>query len=91
MEYKAMRVYRIYTECKNIDGILKVLADSKIDGATIYPAMGVWKGQTEKAIVIEVVEKYAGVRVDLAAKAIKELNKQEAVIITRSECDFEVV
>lgn len=71
---------RIYTEDTNRQGIIDIL-DASFDGYTIIPSIGRWRGRSEASLVIEV----SGVpfaRVQSAALRIKEMNHQEAVMLS---------
>jgi hypothetical protein len=81
---------RIYTENINKDLILKT-ASNLFMGYTVLEGVGYWNGKEEKSIVIEVAEvnfrvKQLGTRyfkkyVKIFAESIKEINKQQEVII----------
>jgi hypothetical protein len=72
-------MYRILTEDVNRDGIFALL-DSRFDGYTVTPSLGVWKGKHEASLAIDLVNVE---RIDVynAAEAIKELNSQDAVLV----------
>ena len=82
-------LYRVFTEDKNRRGI-KRICNRLFNGYTMYPAQGVWKGVPEKSLCIEVSsggqEGYVALRVKTAAEEIKELNRQEAVLIQEVGC-----
>ena len=65
------------------DKIVKFFSE-KVDGFTAYEAMGYWKGEKEKSMVVEV----GNIDMPSAAQFSKELCKildQEAIGITRSD------
>ena len=82
--FERMKRYRLYTELKNLDALTK-LAQSYFEGFTMYAAKGVWKGQEEGTIIIEVMEKFGLQKAMDLAEDIKELNGQEAVFLTVEE------
>jgi uncharacterized membrane-anchored protein YitT (DUF2179 family) len=49
-----MKLYRIYTERKNIKGVKNIL-DGLFNGYTLIKADGRWKGTDEASLIIEVV------------------------------------
>ena len=84
-------LYRIYTEDKNLDGIINLLT-KVYDGYTIIHSQGYWKGLPEESIIIEIIT-YA---VDLPtiqgiANQIKQLNSQESVLVTSQPVYSELI
>jgi hypothetical protein len=77
--WKAAILYRIFTERKNLDGIEKIL-NQHFKGYTHYKATGFWEGMKEPSIVIE-IQGASKKEVSAASKAIKKLNKQQAVLV----------
>lgn len=76
-------LYRIFTEDKNRKTIIK-LTSRLFDGFTVFQTVGYWKGTPERSLTIEIVgAKRQDVR-DLA-RAIKQINKQEAVLVQAIE------
>jgi hypothetical protein len=74
-------MYRIYTADINRDEIESIL-QSFVDGYTLIPASGAWKGIPEKSLVIELcVSKHYAPIVKHIAQRICQLNKQEAVMV----------
>jgi hypothetical protein len=84
------RRYRIYTELKNLDRIEEIL-NKAFTGYTMYPAKGVWKGVSERSLVIEIIETCAGPRVFETARLIAVANQQEAVFVTRENIAAELI
>lgn len=89
-------VYRIYTEDKNRD---KILAETsaRFTGFTVIPVLGSWAGVQEASLIIEVIS-FAGANhgynktaIKELAEAIKALNSQEAVLITVSYLEAELI
>lgn len=86
-----MIVYRIYTERKNVTGIKDILDDG-FDGYTLIRATGVWEGETESSLIIEIIkEKNHDVDVEAAAHRIAILNNQDAVLITQAVVEGELI
>lgn len=72
-------MFRILTEDKNRSGILSIL-DSYVDGYTVTPVIGSWKGQRENSLAIDLV----GVDAETVRKiatVIKWENTQESVLV----------
>jgi hypothetical protein len=72
-------VYRILTENKNVDQVRRMLCGLGLD-YTVYYGEGAWQGHRENGLMIEL----DNVTKDLAEKAarlIKQLNSQEAVLL----------
>jgi predicted Zn-dependent protease len=72
-------MYRILTEDKNRESIFRIL-DSHVDGYTVTPAIGSWRGQREASLAIDLVN-VEGFIVDDIASAIKATNEQESVLV----------
>ena len=84
-----MKVYRIYTEDTPDyrDNVRTILANAGIDGYTLYSGQGVWKGETESCLVIEIIRKdiksFAAM-----VRQIKLVNAQAAVLYTIHKTDW---
>jgi hypothetical protein len=72
-------MYRILTENKNADGVKKALAGLGLD-YTVYYGEGAWRGQRENSLMIE-LDNVTKDLAENAAKLIKQLNSQEAVLL----------
>lgn len=72
-------MYRILTEDVNRDGIFAIL-DSLVDGYTVTPSIGAWKGQRENSLAIDLVDVPRGT-VEAIAETIRAANRQESVLI----------
>ncbi len=89
-------MYRILTERKNVETIKKQILDPKFESYGILNAEGCWKGQHEDGIVIELIasdvwtDEFAE-RVYEAAREIKELNEQEAVLVQHIQASGELI
>ena len=69
--------YRLYTEaCGNVAEIVS----QYFEGFTLFEVRGYWKGKAEKTAVVEIVTQNRAKVYELA-RTIKELNKQESVLI----------
>lgn len=77
-------IVRICTEDKNENKVL-ALCQQYYKGFTSYKAWGVWEGQYEQALVIEIAVERGGPEDVFTArnlaKAIKALNSQQSVLI----------
>jgi len=51
-----MKLYRIYTENKNLKGI-KLILNRAFESYTLLEGVGVWKGTEEKSLIIEVLSR----------------------------------
>jgi hypothetical protein len=86
-----MIAYRIYTERKNVDGIKEILDDG-FDGYTLIFAAGVWEGETESSLIIEIIgETKQSYTIHCVAKEIAHLNNQDAVLITQAVVEGELI
>lgn len=87
-----MTLYRIQTEDMNRDAILE-LATDRFDAYTVIPSRGSWKGISEASLILEVVgnDDDAYLAVHALAVDIKAMNKQDAVLITRTPITQELV
>lgn len=86
--------YRIYTEHKNYEELVK-LVQSRLTSATIFPGLtGIWEGTSESALVIEYIggatEKDVK-QVYGLARAIKEYNSQEEVLVTKELVETRII
>lgn len=84
-----MKCFRIYTENKNPER-LKELVSICFDGFTVIRTKGFWKGVPENALLIEIYTDNAEL-IRALAGAIKKNNKQENVLVTSVDVDFELV
>jgi hypothetical protein len=73
-------LYRIQTENKNL-GKVEELCKQFFEGFTIIKGEGFWKLTKENTLIIEVETDWKA-RVEKLAKAIKDVNSQEAVMLT---------
>lgn len=69
--------FRLYTQ--SFDNIPEIVSQY-FDGFTLFEARGYWKGKGERSAVVEVVTSNRAKVYELA-RTIKELNKQESVLV----------
>jgi hypothetical protein len=78
-------IYRLYTEDKNRETI-KEIVGKYFEGYSLIPCDGVWKGASEKALIVEiVVQPPSSNAVERIAREIKEANRQETVMVVTIE------
>lgn len=84
--------YKLYTEDKNIQGIMDLL-DQYFSGYTLIPGnIGVYKGQTEKSLVIDIVTDLSmEEKVRELARDIVRVNIQASVLMTKEYIESEEV
>lgn len=78
-----MKLYRIYTENKNLKGI-KALLNHDIESYTLLQGVGIWCKKEEKCLIIEIISEIDEKYFEMIASGIKELNNQQAVLLTVS-------
>lgn len=84
-----MKRYAIHTEDKNEKWIENLLSIG-FDGFTVVKAAGFWKGQKEKSLEI-IIYTDNTLLIRAMAERIKHHNKQEAVLITETDCTLELI
>lgn len=84
-----MKKFTIHTENKNQQWIENLLSVG-FDGFTIVKADGFWKGTKEKSLEIIIYTDNAYL-IRAIADRIKHHNKQEAVLVTETDCRIELV
>jgi len=71
---------------------VEAIVSSCVEGFTILEATGYWKGQREASLVIEIA---GGNKVHFVVQAIasriKQVNKQEAVLVQSFDVDSELI
>jgi len=62
-------------------------------GFTVYKTLGYWNANSEKSVVIEIItdETLAYYKIGMIVLKIKGYNSQNAVIVTTSEIEVEVI
>jgi len=86
--------YTIYTENTNLKGITKALNNSKvINGCyTVTKTLEYWKGKAEHSLKIEILlPKYYNALLKAICEHIKDINEQEAVLLTTENIKTEVI
>lgn len=83
-----MICYKIYTERKNIEWLKDIVAEN-FSGFTLYHTVGHWKRIEELSVTIEIITDNPAAEhyLQLIALKIKGYNKQESVLITKSELE----
>jgi hypothetical protein len=76
---EAIHVFRILTEDKNVRRVKAMLTGLGLD-FTLYRARGSWQGKEENSLAIE-LDNIPRYRAEDAARAIKSMNNQEAVLL----------
>jgi len=84
-----MKRYTIHTENKDQKWIENLLSVG-FDGFTIVNTRGYWKGAAEKSLEIVIYTDNAYL-VKAIAERIKHHNKQEAVLVTETDCRLELI
>ena len=72
-------MYRILTEEKNVEQVKAALTGLGLD-FTLYRARGSWHGQEENSLAIE-LDCIPRQRAEVAARIIKSMNEQNAVLL----------
>ena len=87
-----MKIYRIYTERKNLKWMCTMISEY-FGGFTIYRTAGYWNAKAEKSVVIEIItdDIMARHKIRQIAMKIKGYNDQDAVIKTETGIDVEVL
>jgi hypothetical protein len=89
-----MKLYRIYTEDVGRENIERIVA-LYFDSYSINNQMGYWHGGREYTCVIEIFEPasfyHAQQKVGCIAQAIKQANKQEAVLVIELDCEGKLI
>jgi len=82
-------LYRILTEDVHREAIYAIL-DSHVDGYTVTPAVGSWRGVREQSPAIDLIGVPA-ITVQNIAREIKAKNSQESVLILEIRAAFQFV
>lgn len=83
-------MYRICTEDINRLRIEAIIARHGIDDYAMLSGVGCWKGQREKALTLEFIGSDRET-VRAIAEAIREANKQDAVLVQHIPVEAEFV
>lgn len=85
---------RIFTENKNFSEI-EELVGKYFDGATFIKAEGLWRGEREHSLIIEIVTdlgRLTGIkRIERLCYDIKELNNQDTVLVQYIEIQSRLI
>lgn len=84
-----MKRYDIHTENKDAKWIEELLSIG-FDGFTVVKAAGFWKGTKEKALDIIIYTDNAQL-VQAMAQRIKHHNNQDAVLVTETDCNIQLI
>lgn len=80
-------IYRIYTENKNLDDIVRSASLRFPQGFTLFKGLGVWQGKVENSVCLEIVETDRNKVFDTElvvhslAETIRAANGQDAVLV----------
>ena len=87
-----MKKFTAYTEGINREKIEEILS-SKLEGFTIFPAIGVWQSIKENSLIIELISDKAEDKIKLISclHDIKAFNQQQAVLLTESNIDSKLL
>lgn len=86
-----MKLYQIRTENIHQQDIKKIL-NVAFDSYTIAHGVGYWQGVPEASLTIEIYATDADAELVLAtAQTIKELNKQDAVLVLALEANGKLI
>jgi hypothetical protein len=83
-------LYRIYTEDVGRVAILYVM-NAHYDAYTLIPCKGYWAGESENALIIEILTTDDISHIRRIVQYIKDQNKQQSVLITSSLVESELV
>lgn len=74
---------------------MTTILDKYLDGYTLVKAKGVWKGKSEDSLIIEIdFPTKTVIDCDIVhriANLIREVNKQECVLVQRIECESSLI
>lgn len=79
-------IFRLYTENKNLDEIIRSTA-LRFNGFTVFKGIGYWQGQAELSVCLEIVETDHNKVMDTElvvhslAETIRAANGQDAVLV----------
>lgn len=73
-------MFRLYTQDLNRKELLSLITGAGFRGATLIPAIGLWQGEEERSLIIELVDVDRDSAYKLA-DAIKHWNGQDSVLV----------
>ena len=87
-----MNTYRIYTENKNANEVIEH-ASYKFESFTYFTGIGYWKRAREDSLVIEFIGSKSDLdtKVNVFADWIQKHNRQDAVLVTVTECEVRLI
>jgi len=84
------KLYRIVTENIHFQAIVEYLKEHKLDATIIGGSYGLWQGQQERSLVIEIVTGRDETLGDIESFAywLKKFNGQDKVLVQIIEADI---
>lgn len=88
-------LYRIFTENRQYNQIKKLVCVF-FDGSTIIKAEGVWQGESEHSLIIEIdnslfSRQCDAERIKQLCYAIKKLNQQDKILVQKIESESKLI
>ena len=70
------------TTLRRIGRVADILAELHVDGATIYPAVGMWQSDLEPSLVIELLGDHSRDTIKAVAEELRQRFSQDVVLWT---------
>jgi hypothetical protein len=87
-----MKLFRIYTENKNMARVVELAFETFAEGFSVFTGQGYWAGVSEPGLVLEiVVEEEQRPLVLALADSIKIGNRQQCVMVTSADVEVTFV
>ena len=84
-------LYRLFTENKNYEQVKNLIREIFVS-ATIIKAEGLWQGESEHSLIIEVLaDDKCEQQIRQLCYNIKKLNQQDKILVQRIESDSKLV
>lgn len=86
-------LYRLFTENKNYEQVKK-LVGNYFKGFTIIKAEGVWQGESEHSLIIEIELNGISIYENNIAQlcyVLKKLNQQDKILVQQIESDSKLI
>lgn len=84
-------LYRLFTENQNYEQVKKLVSKHFV-GATLIKAEGIWQGESEHSLIIEILaDDKCEQQIRQLCYAIKKLNQQDKILVQIIECDSKLV
>lgn len=84
-------LFRLYTENKNVP-LIKEILDEHLESYTVFFCMGVWHGEKEQSLVIEILGPSAWrQKIEGLEAKIRTALEQQAVLLTETPCQAALV